>query len=211
MFEHKIQGSKAMFAGQSSVFGQGKTMADKLHEHGVIPDVFDEFKPAGELSVAWLTTGVAVNHGNVLTPTQVQHQPDTVDWAAEDGALYTVCLTDPDAPSRADPKFREWVHWLVVNIPGTDISKGEHILQYVGSGPPPGSGLHRYIYAVFKQPKKLTCDEPRATNRTGEHRPKNSIRKFAAKYHLGNPIAVNFYQAEYDDYVPKLYEQLSGK
>jgi len=49
-------------------------------------------------------------------------------------SLYTLSLTDPDAPSRADPKFREWWHWLVVNIPGSDISKGEAILQYVGSG-----------------------------------------------------------------------------
>ncbi len=32
---------------------------------------------------------------------------------------------DPDAPSRKEPKFREWHHYLVVNIPGTDVSKGE--------------------------------------------------------------------------------------
>ncbi len=36
------------------------------------------------------------------------------------------------------------------------------------------------------------------------------IRNFAKKYNLGDPVAANFYQAEWDDYVPKLYEQLSG-
>ena len=47
---------------------------------------------------------------------------------------------DPDAPSRKEPKFREWHHWLVVNIPGQDVSKGETLSEYVGSGPPEGTG-----------------------------------------------------------------------
>lgn len=34
-------------------------------------------------------------------------------------------LIDPDAPSRQTPTFREWHHWLVVNIPGNDLKKGE--------------------------------------------------------------------------------------
>lgn len=49
-------------------------------------------------------------------------------------------VADPDAPSRADPKFREWHHWCVANIPGADISKGEVLSEYVGSGPPKGTG-----------------------------------------------------------------------
>ena len=54
-------------------------------------------------------------------------------------------LVDPDAPSRADPKWGEWRHWLVINIPGCDVSKGEALSVYIGSGPPPDTGLHRYI------------------------------------------------------------------
>ena len=34
-------------------------------------------------------------------------------------------LVDPDAPSRAEPSKREVLHWLVVNIPGNEIKKGE--------------------------------------------------------------------------------------
>ena len=47
---------------------------------------------------------------------------------------------DPDAPSRRDPKFREWHHWLVGNIPGDKINEGEVLSEYVGSGPPKGTG-----------------------------------------------------------------------
>lgn len=68
-------------------------------------------------------------------------------------------MTDPDAPSRADPNFREVRHWLVVNIPGTDVTKGDTIVEFIGSGPPEGTGLHRYTFLVYKQSNKLNYDE----------------------------------------------------
>jgi len=40
-------------------------------------------------------------------------------------SLTNIFDLDPDAPSRKNATYREWHHWLVVNIPGTDISKGE--------------------------------------------------------------------------------------
>lgn len=74
-----------------------------------------------------------------------------------------------------------------------------------------GTGLHRYVLLVFEQPKKLTFDEQRLPNTSGDGRGKFSTRKFVAKYNLGVPIAGNLYQAEWDEYVPKLYDQLAGK
>lgn len=47
--------------------------------------------------------------------------------------------------------------------------------------------------------------------RSGDGRGKFSIKKFAAKYSLGQPIAGNLYQAEWDDYVPLLYKQLGAQ
>jgi len=73
-------------------------------------------------------------------------------------------FSDPDAPSRKEPTYREWHHWLVGNVPGNDISKGEVLSAYIGSGPPPNTGLHRYVFLIYKQPGKLTFDEPRLPN-----------------------------------------------
>ena len=63
-------------------------------------------------------------------------------------------MTDPDAPSRKEPKFREWHHWMVIDVPGNDVSKGTTNSEYVGSGPPPNTGKllksdkkHCFIYA----------------------------------------------------------------
>jgi phosphatidylethanolamine-binding protein len=162
-----------------------------------------------EIAKVKYVSGVEVNEGNELTPTQVKDTP-TVQWSADAGTFYTLCMTDPDAPSRAEPTYREWHHWLVGNIPGADIAKGETLSAYVGSGPPKDTGLHRYVFLVYKQDGKLTFDELRLPNNSGENRGCFSIKKFADKYKLGNPVAGNFYQAQWDDYVPKLYEQLGA-
>lgn len=67
-------------------------------------------------------------------------------------------FTDPDAPNGKDGKF-EVKHWLVGNIPGNDIKKGEVFAEYRGSGAPKGTGLHRYIFLVFKQNGKISYEE----------------------------------------------------
>ncbi|GAB6024935.1 hypothetical protein CHUAL_010037 [Chamberlinius hualienensis] len=171
---------------------------------GIIPDVIATVPPK-TITVKY-PSGVQAK-GEELTPTQVKDQP-TVQYEADPGKWYTFVMTDPDAPSRADPKFGEWLHWLVVNIPGNDLSKGEVIDDYIGSGPPPGSGLHRYVFLAYEQPGKINVDEPRHSKSSGSGRRNFKISAFAKKYNLGEPISGNFYQAKFDDYVPKLYEQI---
>ncbi|XP_042883742.1 protein D2-like [Penaeus japonicus] len=175
-----------------------------MEEHQVVPDVLDEVPPA----VVQIKYGDAeVNNGNVLTPTQVLTPPTQVIWPVKENALYTLCMTDPDAPSRQDPKFREFHHWLVVNIPGSDIARGKVLSDYVGSGPPRDTGLHRYVFIVYEQPGPLECDEPIIPKNSAEHRRSFSIRKFAAKYNL-RLVAGNLYQAEYDPSSDLVHKQL---
>lgn len=104
------------------------------------------------------------DEGNEITPTQSKTEPK-VSWEAEPTDFYTLIMTDPDAPSRVDPKFREWHHWLVVNIPSNDVSKGEVLSQYVGAGPPQGTGYHRYVFLVYRQNGKTEFDEKKLTNK----------------------------------------------
>lgn len=119
-------------------------------------------------------------------------------------------IKDPDAPTREDPKVGEVRHWLVVNIPGNDLASGETKWQYIGSGPPSGSGFHRYIFLLFKQPNgKQEFDFPTVTNRSREGRLSTKTRKLIADYNL-KLVAGNFYFAQYDDYVPILHSQLGG-
>lgn len=148
-----------------------------------------------------------VKEGNELTPTQVKDQP-IVDWSGEASSYYTLLMVDPDAPSRAEPKFRAFLHWQLVNIKGNDISTGTVISPYLGSGPPQGTGLHRYVFLVYKQSGLLEFDEPRLNVTSAEGHGGFQTMKLVNKYKLGKPVAGNFYQAHYDDYVPTVHKQL---
>ncbi|KHJ88864.1 phosphatidylethanolamine-binding protein [Oesophagostomum dentatum] len=55
-------------------------------------------------------------------------------------AKIIVFHADPDAPSRKEATYREWHHWLIVNVPENDIAKGDVLSEYIGSGPPKGTG-----------------------------------------------------------------------
>ncbi|KAI5740602.1 hypothetical protein M8J76_005410 [Diaphorina citri] len=152
---------------------------------------------------------VSVNLGNTLTPTQVKEQPH-VSWSANPKDHYVLCMTDPDAPSRDYPIAREWHHWLMGNIKGGNLEGADHLSRYIGAGPPKQTGPHRYAFLVYKQPNYTVFDEPRLMHNSIHGRANFSIAKFAKKYKLGDPIAVNYFLAEFDDYVPKLYEKLFG-
>ena len=67
-------------------------------------------------------------------------------------------------PAGRTPKYRKWRHFLVVNMKGNDISSGTFLSDYVGSGPPKGTGLHCYVWLVYEQKGPLKCDEPILSN-----------------------------------------------
>uniref|UniRef100_A0A8C9U7U0 Phosphatidylethanolamine-binding protein 1 n=1 Tax=Serinus canaria TaxID=9135 RepID=A0A8C9U7U0_SERCA len=113
---------------------------------------------------------------------KVQHRPTSIEWdGCDPQKLYTLVLTDPDAPSRKDPKFREWHHFLVTNMKGNDVGSGTVMSDYVGSGPPKGTGLHRYVWLVYEQAQQLACSEPVLSNRSGDKRAKFKVAAFRSK------------------------------
>jgi hypothetical protein len=65
-------------------------MTKALEAHEVVPDVIDTLPPA-VVNVSY-PSGVSVNIGKELTPTQVKDQP-TVKWDADNSAYYTLCMT----------------------------------------------------------------------------------------------------------------------
>jgi len=178
-------------------------MTEQAKHHGVISDVLDDFKSSVELHASY--GGNKVEHGNELTPTQVKDHP-SVSYNGESDAHYTLIMTDPDAPSRQDPKNGEWWHWGVFNIHGNDISTGDEAIGYVGAGPPQGTGLHRYVLLLFKQNGKIEFPNDRRRPNTNADRAHFKARQLIKEFHL-TPVGVNFFQAQYDDYVPTLYKQ----
>lgn len=179
-----------------------------LQTSGIVGDVIDVAPPKAAM-IKWPNEVISL-FGLELTPTQVKDQPE-VKWPSEPNALYTIIFSDPDAPSRKNPIHREFLHWLVVNIKDNDIGSGQTIAEYIGSGPPKDTSKHRYVFLVFKQSARLSLDQPRISNTNATGRANFNTREFAKKHNLGNPVASNFFEAQYDDYTPILHAQLSAK
>jgi len=91
-----------------------------LTDAGIIPDVIPAdppFIPKALLVVTFLT-GQEALLGNTLTKTDTADEPTVAFTPMQvpdviDGPTYTLVMTDPDAPSRTDPKFGQWRHWVV--------------------------------------------------------------------------------------------------
>lgn len=127
--------------------------------------------------------------------------------------LFTLFFfVDPDAPSRSDPHLGQFLHWAVLNISGCNLNSGDTIAEFIGSGPPAKSGLHRYVFLVYKQSGKINWIKEKITNRSATGRSNFKVRDFLNEHNLGELVAGSLYQAQFDnDYVPVLHAQLGFK
>lgn len=105
-------------------------------------------------------------------------------------AKYTLVLADPDAPSRSDQKWSPFRHWVLADVvPGQ--APGQTLTGYLGPAPPEGTGPHRYVFLVYKQP----VDRTPVLGVDAEERPKFDIGKFVRDNEL-ELVGANFYYAE---------------
>ena len=149
-------------------------------------------------------------------PAKTAEVPTVKLGGAKEGALYTVILSDPDAPSTTDRKFGEWIHYRVVNCPAaTDgtltLSEGKDTVAYVGPAPGDGSGKHRYTLVVYEQAKKIEDDGKKIAADSG-FAPRRSFNssKYAEERSL-TPVAAVRFLAAFDDSVPAAHKKLTGQ
>ncbi|XP_014250210.1 protein D2-like isoform X2 [Cimex lectularius] len=170
-----------------------------LREYGVVPDVIDRI--VGEkVEVNYKQGRAMVELGNILTPTDTKNPP-ILKWSSDPNALYLICMIDPDMPNPSKPRLKEFQHWVVGNIPGDDVPTGDVLTAYIGPVPPQDGGIHRYIFLVYRQNKELGFEEQIIMKSEGAARARFNVGLFARRHQLGEPIAVNFFRAQYDSQV----------
>jgi len=132
------------------------------------------------------------------------NQPRRVHFQSELDKYYTLICIDPDAPSPEHPEFRHWLHWLVINIPGTggdhvDPHKGHTLAPYMGPSPPAGTGPHRYCFVVYEQSSTI---DPASVmeNRVEkmEQRKGFSLEEFIKKLPQPKLHAGNFFKTQHE-------------
>nr|XP_018911661.1 PREDICTED: protein D3-like isoform X1 [Bemisia tabaci] len=163
----------------------------------IMPDLVTEVPPF-ICQVNWAKADA--DFGNRLEPHEVPVQPIETIWPTDEGKLYTLMLLDLDAPTPKLPVLREYLHWLVVNIPEDYFMKGECIAPYLS--PDTRDNPHRLVFLVFEQPTPTHINFEVVTKKAQlEHdvRGKFSWREFAKRWELGAPLAINFFQIERPD------------
>uniref|UniRef100_A0A0D9UY10 Uncharacterized protein n=1 Tax=Leersia perrieri TaxID=77586 RepID=A0A0D9UY10_9ORYZ len=153
----------------------------------VIGDVVDPFSPAATLRVMY--NGVRVVNGEKLRPSAVSERPRVEIGGDDLRQFYTLVMVDPDAPNPNNPTLREYLHWLVTDIPGTtDANHGRELVCY--ESPQPVAGIHRVAVVLFRQMDRGAVDQPSLL------RHNFSTRTFADNHCLGDPVAAAFFTCQ---------------
>lgn len=140
--------------------GQGADGCRRLIKAEIIPTVIDDFVPSLLLQASWSARD-QTQLGNTLKPSDLKDAPTLIAANPSDGpakkASLVIALTDPDAPSRDDPKWSEFCHWIAtapapqVGAAGDPVQLKalSDVIEYKPPGPPEKTGKHRYVFLAF--------------------------------------------------------------
>lgn len=147
---------------------------------------------------------IEVGTGRYLFARDLRSPPTRVAWPKQYvRSYYALIMTDLDYPTDKDNSQAEYLHWMIGNIEGPpERRRNNTIAQYIGPNPEEGTGVHRYVFFLFRQPKKIEYHyEPKLnTLRNDSRRCKFATRRFARRYNLGQPVAATFLLAQFWHY-----------
>ncbi|KAL1840472.1 hypothetical protein VTJ49DRAFT_469 [Mycothermus thermophilus] len=189
----------------------GEAVREKLKKAEIIPTVIDDFLPSISLHASW-SSHIRAELGNTLDPSKLHDEPtitlhdipaslpdkpvdpsvtpsvphdDSKKHKSHANTTYIVILTDPDAPSRNNPKFSEYCHWIAwgrahhhhkhghhhhgpqeppcdpkdpTPCPPMPLKELHEVVRYKGPTPPEKTGPHRYVLLAFVPSNGTTED-----------------------------------------------------
>ncbi|XP_038903758.1 CEN-like protein 1 [Benincasa hispida] len=154
----------------------------------VVGDVVDIFTPHVKMNVIYSSSKQVAN-GHELLPSFISSKPRVEVGGDDMRSAFTLIMIDPDAPSPSDPYLKEYLHWMVTDIPGTtDASFGKEMMSY--ESPKPQIGIHRYVFVLFKQRGRQTV---RLSSLSRAH---FNTRNFSEANGLGLPVAAVYFNAQ---------------
>ncbi|XP_037073153.1 39S ribosomal protein L38, mitochondrial-like, partial [Pollicipes pollicipes] len=191
----------------------GPEHARNVAEHyGVFGDLFGVgfFTPVLPLRVSFPLgeEECAVAHvGNSIKPAEASRQPD-VAFEAPEHSLWTLVCTNLEGPLGGEAP--ELVHWLVQNIPGSDVSRGDVVYEYLQPLPFRGTGHHRIVFVLYKQQGVL----PRESESAGTGGGVLDGRKFSTEQFYRRhedqltPAGLAFFQSDWDYSVTEFFHNV---
>ncbi|XP_078446367.1 protein FLOWERING LOCUS T 1-like [Wolffia australiana] len=152
----------------------------------VLADVLQPFLTSVPLRV-YYSNKLVVN-GAAFKPSAVAQPPRVQIGGPDMRTFYTLVMVDPDVPSPSDRNLKEYLHWLVADIPATTSANfGKELVCY--ESPRPTMGIHRVVFVLYQQLGRDTVFPPtfRHHFKTGD---------FAHQHHLGSPVAALYFNCQ---------------
>jgi len=176
-------------------------------------------------------THTCVHMGTELKSSESAYAPTALSYpirGVETARLHTVVMVDLDHEGTKGQNNIEandkdlktshmYLHWMVINIPGSKIDEGQTITSYKGPAPKPGSGVHRYVIVAYEQKSDtpMRIDHGQAPFRTTfpcqeGGRLYFDLDDFRSRYNMSeHPVAANYFQVQYDEFVDNIDQSCS--
>lgn len=154
----------------------------KFIDAGIVPNVVPDVPEVLKVSY----DGNEIQLGSLVERSLTKNSP-TVKYDGNANDIYTLVMIDPDAPTPQNPTLAQYLHWLIVNIPGNEVENGQVLSSYVQPSPPKRSDAHRYIFLVYKQPEFI----PEAKYNGGNTH--FNVSEYATSHNCQGPLAGFFF------------------
>jgi len=149
---------------------------------------------------------ICVHMGTELLPEETAYPPTAISYPDNDDQdkLHTLVLLDADLNK---------LHWLVINIPGAKVHKGDIITAYAGPNPAPDTGSHRYVVLVMEQHEPLDEESDPAVSQfktesscdvIGSNNEIFDFQSLRQALNLSEPVAVNYFTQKFNEFVENI-------
>nr|ACO12297.1 OV-16 antigen precursor [Lepeophtheirus salmonis] len=179
-------------------------LLQSFHESGIVPNVLQS-APKFLINVNF-GNYECVHMGTELRAEDSAYPPTSLTFPVSskhnnNQTLHTLVMLDLDN--------HNWLHWMLVNIPGTNYKKGTDITDYIGPTPT-DSFSHRYILLIMKQNGPLHTGYLRREQGGGIcdnfNRGSFDLYKFRSTYGLSEPIAANYFRVRYNQFIDSIIQ-----
>lgn len=180
-----------------------------LKKADIIDQVISDFEPKCFVSAFYGKKQKLVALGNKFKKSETKKKPTVKIYCpnVKSTTGFTLALTDPDAPSRKDPKWSEMCHWIAI-VPVFNETNSEldltldlssdtssDLVEYKPPSPPKETGFHRYVFVLLEGDNtNLTAPSDRQHWGTGKER--HGVRDWAEQEGL-QVVGANFFEERY--------------
>jgi len=170
--------------------------------YGLFDDLFDHayFKPCVMLDIKYHHGDVLipVYRGNVIKPGEAAKAPE-VKFQSLESSKWCLVMTGLDTHLQTEGK--EYLHWMVGNIPGPEVASGETLCNYLQPFPPFGSGYHRFAFVLYHQDGEIDFSSEIIEENGGislDKRTFSSFEFYSKFQDQLTPAGLAFYQSDYE-------------